>query len=93
LPANNAGIGAYLAAVTPDRMQGRLNSAAGFVSDGLTPLAPVVAGALLATIGGAAGMLVGAALVTSSVVPLLLEPSVRRLGRPTEWARTASDGT
>jgi len=44
LPANNAGIGAYLSFVTPDEMQGRLNSAAGFVSDGLTPLAPVVAG-------------------------------------------------
>ncbi|MDQ1699642.1 MAG: hypothetical protein QOG34_1505 [Frankiaceae bacterium] len=90
LPANNAGIGAYLSFVTPDEMQGRLNSAAGFVSDGMTPLAPVVAGALLATIGGAAGTLVGAALVTSSVVPLLLEPSVRRLGRPAEWATTAS---
>jgi MFS family permease len=90
LPANNAGIGAYLSFVTPDDMQGRLNSAAGFVSDGLTPLAPVVAGALLATIGGTAGMLVGAAVVAGSVVPLLLEPSVRRLGRPAEWAPAAS---
>jgi hypothetical protein len=90
LPANNAGIGAYLSFVTPDDMQGRLNSAAGFVSDGLTPLAPVVAGALLATIGGTAGMLVGAAVVAGSVVPLLLEPSVRRLGRPAEWSPAAS---
>ena len=89
LPANNAGIGAYLSFVTPDEMQGRMNSAAGFVSDGLSPLAPVAAGALLATIGGAAGMLLGAALVASSVVPLLLEPSVRRLGRPSEWARAS----
>jgi len=91
LPANNAGIGAYLSFVTPHEMQGRLNSAAGFVSDGMTPLAPVVAGVLLATIGGAAGMLVGAALVVCSVVPLLLEPSVRRLGRPGDWARDGSD--
>jgi len=36
-----------------------------------------------------AGMLVGAALVAGSVVPLLLEPSIRRLGRPTDWARAA----
>ncbi|HEU5265422.1 MAG TPA: MFS transporter [Jatrophihabitans sp.] len=89
LPANNAGIGAYLSFVTPDAMQGRLNSAAGFVSSGLTPLAPVVAGALLATIGGTAGTLVGAALVACSVVPLVLEPSVRRLGRPADWASVA----
>jgi MFS family permease len=89
LPANNAGIGAYLAFITPDEMQGRLNSAAEFMSSGLTPLAPVIAGALLATLGGVAGTLVGAALVAGSVVPLVLEPSVRRLGRPTEWAPAA----
>jgi predicted MFS family arabinose efflux permease len=86
LPANNAGIGAYLAHVTPDRMQGRLNSAAGFVSDGMTPLAPAVAGAVLGVAGGRTGTLVGAVLVASSVVPLLLESSVRRLGRPGEWS-------
>jgi predicted MFS family arabinose efflux permease len=86
LPANNAGIGAYLSFVTPDQLQGRMNSAAGFVSGGLTPLAPVVAGALLGTIGGTPSTLVGAGLVACSVVPLVLEPSVRRLGRPTEWA-------
>jgi len=85
LPANNAGIGAYLSFVTPDQLQGRMNSAAGFVSGGLTPLAPVVAGALLGAIGGAPSTLVGAGLVACSVVPLVLEPSVRRLGRPTEW--------
>jgi len=85
LPANNAGIGAYLSFVTPDQLQGRMNSAAGFVSSGLTPLAPVVAGALLGTLGGTPSTLVGAGLVACSVVPLVLEPSVRRLGRPTEW--------
>lgn len=92
LPANNAGIGAYLAFVTPDEMQGRMSSAAGFVSEGLTPLAPVVAGALLATIGGTTGTLVGAALVAGSVVPLVFEPSVRGLGRPDEWARAPVAG-
>jgi predicted MFS family arabinose efflux permease len=86
LPANNAGIGAYLSFVTPDQLQGRMNSAAGFVSGGLTPLAPVVAGALLAEIGGTPSTLIGAALVGCSIVPMVLEPSVRRLGRPTEWA-------
>jgi len=86
MPANNAGIGAYLSFVTPDELQGRLNSAAGFVSGGLVPLAPLIAGILLATLGGSAGTLIGAALVAGSLLPLLFEPSVRRLGRPAEWA-------
>jgi MFS family permease len=86
LPANNAGIGAYLSFVTPDEMQGRMNSATGFVANGLTPLAPVIAGALLGSTGGTTSTLVGAALVASSIVPLVLEPSVRRLGRPAQWA-------
>ena len=88
LPANNAGIGAFLSYLTPDEMQGRLNSAAEFVSSALTPLAPVVAGALLALLGGVAATVVGAALVAGSVLPLVLEPSVRRLGRPADWSRT-----
>ena len=91
MPANNAGIGAYLSFVTPDELQGRLNSAAGFVSGGLTPFAPVIAGALLATLGGTAGTLVGTVLVAGSLLPLVLEPSVRRLGRPAEWAPPASE--
>lgn len=93
LPANNAAIGAYLSFVTPDEMQGRLNSAADFVSSGLTPLAPVVAGALLGTVGGVTGTLIGAALVASSVLPLVLEPSVRGLGRPGEWAGSGDGST
>jgi len=58
------------------------------VSSGLTPLAPVAAGALLTTLGGTTGTLIGAGLVACSMVPLLLEPSVRRLGRPTDWGRS-----
>jgi hypothetical protein len=53
------------------------------------PVAPMVAGALLATIGGPTGTLVGAALVACSVAPLVLAPSVRRHGRPAEWAPVA----
>lgn len=90
LPANNAGIGAYLAAVTPDRMQGRLNSAADFVSSGLLPLAPLLVGVVLTLAGATTVTLLGAALVASSMVPLLLEPSVRQLGRPDQWTADAT---
>ena len=44
LPATNAGISAYLSAATPDRLQGRMHSAAGFISNAASPLAPAVAG-------------------------------------------------
>ena len=86
IPANNAGISAYLASVVPDRLQGRVNSAAGFLSNALTPLAPVLAGVLLAVIGGRVATLVGAGLIAVTVAPLLASGTVRGLGRPDTWA-------
>ena len=90
LPANNAGISAYLSAATPDHLQGRMNSAAGFISNAASPLAPAVAGLLIGTVGGRAATLVGAALVVLSTAPLLASPVVRSLGRPDSWPGTAS---
>ena len=85
VPANNSGISAYIAARVPDRMQGRFNSAAGFVAEGLQPLGPVIAGVVLAGAGGAAATLTGAAVVALSLVPVVSTREVRRLGRPDEW--------
>lgn len=87
IPANNAGISAYLASVVPDRLQGRVNSAAGFVSNGLSPLAPVLAGVLLAVLGGRVATVIGAALIAATVLPLLASATVRDLGRPDTWAQ------
>ena len=86
IPANNAGISAYLASVVPDRLQGRVNSAAGFIATGLAPLAPVLAGVLLAVVGGRPATLVGAALIAVTVTPLVASATIRRLGRPETWA-------
>jgi MFS family permease len=86
LPANNAGISAYLSAATPERLQGRMNSAAGFISNAGSPIAPVVAGLLVGSVGGRAATLVGAALVVLSIAPLLASPVIRSLGRPDSWA-------
>ena len=85
LPANNAGISAYLASVVPDRMQGRLNAAGGFVAGGLQPFGPVLAGVLLGSIGATSTTLVGAALVVASLVPLVTTPALMRLGPPHTW--------
>ena len=47
LPTINAGMGAFMMHITPDAMQGRSGSAAGFVSMAMIPLATGAAGVLL----------------------------------------------
>jgi MFS family permease len=90
LPATNAGVSAYLAAATPDRLQGRMNSAAGFVSNAASPLAPVLAGVLVGSVGDSVTTLVGAALVVLSTAPVVASPVTRSLGRPDSWAHNAT---
>ena len=86
IPANNAGISAYMVSIVPDELQGRVNSAAGFISTGLLPLGPVLAGVALALVGGVTTLLVGAAASALCAVPLLAARTVRELGRPDQWA-------
>lgn len=92
LPANNAGISAYLSAATPDHFQGRMNSAAGFIANVASPLAPAVAGLLVGFLGSTAATLAGAGLVVLSTAPLLATPVVRSLGRPDSWFAAADSG-
>jgi hypothetical protein len=90
VPANNAGISAYMVTVVPDELQGRVNSAAGFIAGGLAPLGPLLAGVALAAIGGVATLLIGAAMTAATALPLLMSRTIRGLGRPDEWAGAAS---
>lgn len=85
VPANNAGISGYMVSVVPDELQGRVNSAAGFMASSLAPLGPVLAGVALAAIGGATTMLTGAAMTAATALPLLLSTTIRDLGRPDTW--------
>ncbi len=84
-PAGNACISSYMAATTPDRLQGRANAALMFSAMILTPLAPVVGGAVLAVWGGRTAMLAAAVLTALSAVPLLLSRDVRTLPTPDRW--------
>lgn len=86
LPANVAGLSAYMAAATPSHLQGRMNAAAGFINNAASPIAPIVAGVLVGSAGGEAATLSGAALVVLSAAPLLASPLIRALGRPESWA-------
>ncbi|MBV9823005.1 MAG: MFS transporter [Actinobacteria bacterium] len=96
LPTTNSGISAYLVTVTPDRLQGRVNSAGGFIAEGVLPVAPALAGVLVESVGGGAATLVGAACIALSVLPILASRAIRTLGRPGSWAaaeQTASEQT
>lgn len=91
-PANNSGISAYATSVVPDAMQGRLFSALGFVANATAPLAPLLAGVLLADLGGLTATLIGSLIGVTAVVPILVNHQTRRLGRPSTWPQIAKTG-
>ncbi|MCW2800490.1 MAG: hypothetical protein JWQ70_1962 [Aeromicrobium sp.] len=92
LPANNSGISAYMVSVVPDRLQGRVHSAGGFIANGVIPIAPVLAGVLIGVAGGRTATLIGAAFVALSLLPLVSSSAIRGLGRPDSWAASVGDG-
>jgi hypothetical protein len=88
LPATNSGISAYLVTIVPDRLQGRVNAAGGFIAEGVVPLAPALAGLLVGSIGGETATIIGAVLLMASLVPLVVSREIRGLGRPATWTTT-----
>lgn len=84
-PAGNAGSGAYRMAVTPPELAGRVQSAMQFVSMVAMPLAPVLAGALLALVGGSGAILVLTFLTGLTALIPTFSRSVRAIPRPAEW--------
>jgi MFS family permease len=84
-PAGNAGMGAYRMALTPADLQGRVQSTVQFVAMSVMPLAPVLAGGLLAWLGG--GTAVAALGALTGLVALIptLSRSVREIPRPEVW--------
>jgi len=90
-PADNAGIGAYRIAVTPAELQGRIQSTMQFVSMSSMPLAPLLAGVLLAALGGGPAIAVlGAMTAVVALIPTL-SASVRSVPRPSVWQTPAYD--
>lgn len=84
-PATNAGIGSYRMAVTPPALIGRVQSAAQFVSMLSMPLAPALAGLLLALVGGRDAILALAGLTAAAALIPTLSASVRSIPRPDRW--------
>jgi MFS family permease len=98
-PAGNAGMQSYRAAVTPTNLVGRVQAVMTFSSVLSLPLAPVLAGGLLALLGGRnAVLLAGVACALVALVPTVSR-AVRAIPRPDEWpkpdvetTRTCSSG-
>jgi MFS family permease len=84
-PAGNASIASYMVAITPDRLQGRVNAALGFSTSIFTPLGPLAGGLLIGAWGGQRAMLAAAALTILSVLPLVVSSETRRLPVPARW--------
>jgi len=84
-PAGNAGIGAYRMALTPPDLQGRVQSTSQFTSMLTMPLSPLLAGTLLAGLGGGVAVAALAALTGLAALIPTLSRSVRSVPRPSVW--------
>jgi MFS family permease len=81
-------------AITPERMQGRMNSVMRFIVWGTIPIGQLVGGALGSTVGLRETLFIGAAGAVLAVVPLVLSPirSVREMPSPVEVEPTIAAG-
>lgn len=84
-PAGNAAVGSYRLAITPAELVGRMQATMQAVSMLTIPVAPALAGALLALLGGRDAVLALAALTAAVALVPTLSRSVRAVPRPSEW--------
>jgi predicted MFS family arabinose efflux permease len=84
-PAGNAASGSYRIAHTPGHLQGRAASASQFLSHSVIWVAPLLGGALLASLGGPTAIAVIGGLVALVALIPTLTRSVRSVPRPAVW--------
>ncbi|MCA2212141.1 MFS transporter [Jidongwangia harbinensis] len=84
-PACNAALFGYQAAITPDRLQGRVVSVILTGAMSAAAAAPLLAGAVVAAWGGPSALLLSAAAVAASAVAATVSPGIRTM-RPIEEA-------
>lgn len=89
IPALNAGVGGYVAAIVPDALQGRVSSVSSLGYLAIAPIAPVVASLLLAHLGIVPTLWVFAAALAAGVIGTSLVRELRRIGTPDSWAADA----
>ena len=89
-PAGNAGMSSYRISVTPDHLVGRVQSATQFVAMASLPLAPILAGGLLALLGGPRQLLVAGVLCGLIAIIPTCARSIRAVPKPADWPTTAA---
>jgi predicted MFS family arabinose efflux permease len=77
VPSFNSGLFGYQVMITPDGMQGRAQSAIGFLANSTVPVAPALGGVLLAHAGARAALLVFSSIIALSAVMLTLSGPIR----------------
>ncbi|MBO0810791.1 MAG: MFS transporter [Microlunatus sp.] len=85
-PALNAGLGGYVAAITPHNLQGRLSSVLSLCFLLSAPLSPVVGSQLLAHFGLGVTLWVLAIALAVTTLLITFVRSLRRIGLPQTWA-------
>jgi Transmembrane secretion effector len=78
-PASNAALFGHQAAITPDRLQGRVVSVVIVVATSVSTAAPLIAGVLIATLGGTAAVLLFAAAVAGSAIAATVSRGIRSM--------------
>jgi hypothetical protein len=82
-PASNAALFGHQAAITPDRLQGRVVSVVIVVATSVASMAPLLAGVMITEWGSPAAVLVFATAVAGSAVGATLSRGIRSM-RPVE---------
>lgn len=85
IPPVNSGLLGYVSAITPQTMQARMNSVLSLSWTVVAPLAPLLSGALLSTVGVGWSIAAFASLLLVGFVLFALNRAVRRIGLPGTW--------
>ena len=78
-PASNAALFGHQAAITPDRLQGRVVSVVIVVATSVSSAAPLLAGVLITTFSGPVSVLVFAAAVACAAVAATMSRGIRSM--------------
>jgi hypothetical protein len=84
-PMVNASLISYRIAITPEQLQGRVQSASKFVSGAALPLGPLVGGWLMGVVGARAAMLVFVGCFAVGAVVATFSAAIRAVPRTQEW--------
>ncbi|MDR2996874.1 MAG: MFS transporter [Microbacterium sp.] len=90
-PPLNAALLGYSMVAIPTELVGRVRSAMMVIVSGAMPLAPLIAGAGLSTIGPAATLGIAAALCAATFVRALCTPALRGLPAEPAWVAHAAE--